>query len=343
MPIFLSLLLMVITLHADLQLYPKRTCGLYNNLKHSRNSGNLTLDMHQSYTMLKHHKGQYLLKVPTANPSQRWVDDDCLTLRPLRGTPLYEKQQTTPNQPTTIPSPKKAPNSVATPAPSPSNLSQHTNLSKENLLALSWHNAFCESHRYKKECKRNFMQLFKSLPGDDHFVLHGLWPQPRHKSYCGVPKKQIWLDKQKRWQQLPPLKLSDETREKLQRIMPGYSSYLHRHEWIKHGTCYGTDAQTYFDDAMAWTEAINASPIGQFFLANRGKVVDLNRIRHLFNKTFGRGAGHKVAMQCKGGLITELWLYIGGEGEDLASRLKQGKAARSRCQRGRIDRAGFGK
>ncbi|MDQ7084316.1 MAG: hypothetical protein Q9M36_05020 [Sulfurovum sp.] len=28
-------------------------------------------------------------------------------------------------------------------------------ISSENLLALSWQNAFCETHRYKKECKRD--------------------------------------------------------------------------------------------------------------------------------------------------------------------------------------------
>jgi hypothetical protein len=43
--------------------------------------------------MLKHHKGQYLLKVEGATPVQRWVDDDCLTLRPLRDSPLYPRNK----------------------------------------------------------------------------------------------------------------------------------------------------------------------------------------------------------------------------------------------------------
>ena len=341
MRLLLFLFAAILTAGADMHLYPKRTCGLYNNLKHTQDSGNLRLDMHHTYEMLRHHKGQYLVKVPDATPSQRWVDDDCLTLRPLRGTPLYEEiQASRKSTRTTVASKESSVTPVATPSDS---TTDNRAVSRDNLLALSWHNAFCETHRYKKECKRTLLQLLKAAPGDDRFVLHGLWPQPRHKVYCGVPRQQIRLDKQKRWQQLPPLDLSEETRERLQRLMPGYSGYLHRHEWIKHGTCYGTDAEHYFATAAALTEAVNRSEIGAFFHQNRGKRVDLKRIRMLFDKTFGRGTGYKVSMQCKQGMITELWLHIGGSGEDLAALLKQGKAARSRCRSGRIDKAGFGR
>lgn len=340
MRLWLLMLIFTMMAGADMHLYPKRSCGLYNNLRHSQDSGNLTLDMHHTYEMLKHHKGQYLVKVPDATPSQRWVDDDCLTLRPLRGTPLYEEMRSSKNvSHTTVKKEKQETLQDTRP------LHSHRDraVSRDNLLALSWHNAFCETHRYKKECKRTLLQLVKSAPGDDRFVLHGLWPQPRNRVYCGVPKQQIWLDRQKRWRQLPALMLSGETRQKLQRLMPGYSSYLHRHEWVKHGSCYGRDAEAYFATAIALTEAVNDSEIGAFFRQNRGKRVDLKRIRMLFDKTFGRGSGYKVSMQCKQGMITELWLHIGGEGEDLASLLKQGKAARSRCQSGRIDKAGFGR
>jgi len=48
-------------------------------------------------------------------------------------------------------------------------------LAKQNLLAISWQNAFCEMNKYKKECKNMDSKDF----GASNFVLHGLWPQPR--------------------------------------------------------------------------------------------------------------------------------------------------------------------
>jgi ribonuclease T2 len=157
-----------------------------------------------------------------------------------------------------------------------------------------------------------------------------------------VPKKWILLDKRKQWLKLPEPKLSEKIREKLARLMPGYRSGLHRHEWIKHGTCYGKDAEHYFSDALALTEEINQSPVRAFFLKKRGRIVDLPQVRLLFDRVFGKGAGRKVALQCKNGLITELWLDLGGRGSDLGTLLHQGKAMRSRCKRGRVDSAGFG-
>lgn len=296
-------------------------CAAYNNLKHTHNTHGVHLQKGHSYTVLNDHKGQKLILVKGEQPAQRWVERTCLASK----SRLDVAEAVTPVA------------SVTQPRES------EEKLSNDNLLALSWHNAFCETHRYKKECKRNLLDLLGTRQSDDRFVLHGLWPQPRSKVYCDVPRNLILLDKHKQWHKLPPLKLSSETRTKLKELMPGYSSYLHRHEWIKHGTCYGTDPEHYFSDALHLTEQVNDSNIRAFFVKNRGKIVDLTRIRLLFDKAFGRGAGRKVALVCKQGMITELWLHIGGGSDDLATLLREGKAARSRCKRGRIDKAGFGK
>jgi ribonuclease T2 len=213
--------------------------------------------------------------------------------------------------------------------------------SKQNLLVLSWHNAFCENHRYKKECKRSTFSFGRPNYNEKHFVLHGLWPQPKNKLYCGVDSYTVTMDKHKQWSRLPDLHLDDEVKKDLQKIMPGFSSNLHKHEWIKHGTCYGTDPNRYYKDSILMVEQINRSKVGDFFKKNIGKDVTLHQIRATFNRSFGIGAGKRVELKCHNGLITELWLHLGSGSDDLGTLLQQGKETRSYCQRGFVDKAGF--
>lgn len=313
MPLIVFLLI-PLSILAQTTLYPFKSCALYDNLKHTKNTHDLQLDLSRPYTMIRHHKGQYLLKIEGDNPSQRWVDDDCLTLKPLRSSPLYgEKKQTRTLQ---------------------------TN--KNDILAISWHNAFCETHRKKKECLRGVAALFGKKHGDNELVLHGLWPQPKNRVYCGVAKHYVIADKHGRWQALPEPALKKETKEALKEVMPGVSSNLHRHEWIKHGTCYGSDAQTYFGDAVALIRELKVSPVESFFRKNTGKRIGIERVREIFDRAFGKGSGNRVQLRCKKGMITELWLHLGGErGESLSSRLRAGKVASKGCGRGIVDKAGF--
>ncbi len=322
-------------LMANMELYPKKECELFNNLKHTKNRGNEVLRLDRSYQMLKHHKGQYLLKVEYATPPQRWVDDDCLSLRPLRGTPIYEKM----HKQKSVQKSHKA----VQKAEQKQRVSQGGKRSGQNLLALSWHNAFCETHRYKKECKRGVENLLQRKYAESSFVLHGLWPQPRANTYCNVDSALKELDKQKRWRDLPSLALDEEVQSRLRRVMPGVASDLHKHEWVKHGTCYGTDANRYFQDAISLVEQVNNSALGQLFRKNIGRYLSLKEVRQAANKAFGRGAGERVVLQCKRGMITEMWLFLGGGSSDLASLLKGGKKSYSRCKGGRVDRAGFSK
>ena len=216
-------------------------------------------------------------------------------------------------------------------------------VSKNNLLALSWHNAFCETHRYKKECKRSLLSFGKGKYSEKHFVLHGLWPQPRNKVYCNVEKDFVNADKHGQWRDLPCLAMDEEIEDRLAKVMPGFASELHKHEWVKHGTCYGTDPQEYFEDAVSLVEQINASKVGDFFSKNIGKQVTLKQVRYQFDRNFGVGAGKRVELKCKKGLITELWLHLGSGSDDLGVLLKKGKQIRSRCQKGLVDRAGYGR
>ncbi len=319
MRILFVLLVAALSLFANTQLYPKQTCALFNNLKHTQNRGNVHLRMDKTYEMIRHHKGQYLLKVEGATPVQRWVDDDCLSLRPLRGTPFY--------------------GSAGGQSVQKTKASKGSPVSSQNLLALSWQNAFCETHRYKRECKRGFGTLFTK----SNFTLHGLWPQPRGKEYCGVSKQYVIADRHKQWHRLPEPALSTKTKEALAKVMPGVRDNLHRHEWIKHGTCYGTDAEHYFADAVASTQAVRNSEVARFFQKNEGRRVRLEKVRAAFDRAFGTGSGSRVELRCNRGLITEVWLHLGAGGSDLAKALKSGKKVYSRCRYGIVDKAGYGR
>jgi len=284
-----------------------KACEAFNNMKHTKNTDNLRLHPSTHYTVLRKHKGQFLLLLKGENPAQRWVDETCLE------------------------SSEKIAEEVT-----------HTS-SKGLLLALSWHNAFCETHPKRKSCQRTLFSFGKKPNKEEYLVLHGLWPQPRSAIYCNVNRKFIALDKHREWNRLPEPKLTTSLKERLAIVMPGVVSYLHRHEWIKHGTCYGKDAEAYFEKAVALTEQVNDSSVGRFFRRHIGKRVTLSQIRYQFDRSFGKGAGKRVELRCRKGLISELWLHLGTKGEELASLLKEGKTVYSKCYEGVIDRAGYGR
>jgi len=303
--IFLSL---SVGLLARYEAYPSRECSAFNNMKHTKNTNSVLLHTDKKYVVLKEHKGQYLVIISGEQPSQRWVDHNCFNSKKDTEAKVLEKKK---------------------------------EISTDNLLALSWHNAFCQTHQYKKECKRTLMPFGKKNRYDNYLALHGLWPQPRDNIYCGVNRNNIITDKYKQWNRLPAIGLSDNIKQRLSKVMPGLESNLHKHEWYKHGTCYGSDANVYFNDAINLVEQVNSSKVGVFFNKNRGKRVTIEQVRATFNRSFGMGTGKRVELRCRDGLITELWLHLGSGSSELGTLLKEGKEIRSRCKRGYLDKAGF--
>ncbi|NOZ90102.1 MAG: hypothetical protein GXO60_02320 [Epsilonproteobacteria bacterium] len=306
------LFLIVVPILTTANEYQKATqaCPAYNNMKHTTNTNDVKLEVGKEYRVIDHKKGQILTLIKGERIAQRWVDESC-----FKQKNFFDKIVSGLN--------KKS--------------STNKQTSKQNLLAISWQNAFCQTHQYKKECRNMRANDF----GASHFVLHGLWPQPRNNLYCNVDKKQIGMDKNKQWYRLNKLDLNSTVREELQKYMTGYSSNLHRHEWIKHGTCYGTDANRYYADAINLLKQINNSKIQKYFATHINRTVTLKDIRKLFDREFGKGAGEHVTMNCKNGLITELWLHIGSGSDNLKELLQRGETPKSRCYKGKIDAVGF--
>ncbi|BAF71938.1 conserved hypothetical protein [Sulfurovum sp. NBC37-1] len=310
---FFLMLIMTFSLFARYEAVPAGNCPAFNNMKHTQNSHDVHLNTSREYTVLQHHKGQFLVLVKGEQPAQRWVDECCFSTKKDTSDTYNTKKYETSGEP------------------------------QDLLLALSWHNAFCETHRNRKECRQPLFGFASKRYSESHFVLHGLWPQPQNNSYCDVDASLVTLDRHGQWNRLPHLALSERTIGGLSHFMPGFSSNLHRHEWIRHGTCYGKDAEHYFRDIIALMEQFEQSGVNEYFVKNQGKRVTLAQVRHLFDRRFGPGSGKRVEMKCRQGLVTELWLHLGSKGDDLASMLKNGKPVRSRCQSGIVDRAGYGK
>jgi len=330
--IFVTLLLLTMSVFARYEAFPTKVCPAFNNMKHSKNTHSVHLDTTKKYTIMKEYKGQKLILIKGEQPAQRWVDTECFSSSNDSVTSVDSAIEGIGKSTVFTNHTKKYDNTRAS-----------DTVSKNNLLALSWHNAFCETHRYKKECKRSLLSFGKNKYSEKHFVLHGLWPQPKNKVYCNVEKDFVNADKHGQWRDLPCLAMDEKIEERLAKVMPGFASDLHKHEWVKHGTCYGSDPQAYFEDAVSLVEQINNSKVGDFFTKNIGKHVTLKQVRHLFDRNFGVGAGKRVEMKCKKGLITELWLHLGANSDDLGTLLKRGKEIRSHCQRGLVDRTGYGR
>jgi len=315
-------------------------------MKHTKNTHNVFLDLKKTYTILQEHKGQKLILIKGENPAQRWVDTECFSKENISTNPLNVSRVECNVIPIDKENKKPLESTVKTKYSKKyenNNTKKYEtgNISSQNILSLSWHNAFCETHRYKKECKRSVFSFGRPNYGDKHFVLHGLWPKPKNNLYCGVEKHYVILDKHKQWNRLPHLELSDETRKRLQKFMPGYASDLHKHEWIKHGTCYGANANRYYQDALNMVEQINHSKVGDFFKKHIGKQVTLSQVRAAFDRSFGTGTGKHVAMQCENGLITELRLHMGSGSDHLGVLLQRGETVRSHCHSGMVDKVGY--
>ena len=101
--------------------------------------------------------------------------------------------------------------------------------------------------------------------------------------------------------------------------MPGTASFLERHEWIKHGTCFrgAGGADEYFDDTLRVVDAINASEVAALpRRPRRRRGRDRRHPRRASTPPSAPGAGERVQVHCTGDggrtLIQELTVNLAG-------------------------------
>ena len=216
--------------------------------------------------------------------------------------------------------------------------------SGDMVLALSWQPGFCETRPRVRECRSQTADRFDA----SHFSLHGLWPQPGSAVYCGVDSQTQSNDKSRRWEKLGNLGLSANLQSNLEQVMPGTQSFLQRHEWIKHGTCYSKSPETYFADSIALMKLVNASGVQDLFARSTGQTLDGDTIRAAFDRAFGKGVGKRVRISCSRDgnrmVITELTLGLSGkitDKPDIAALALASPPTRPGCPAGVVDAVGL--
>jgi ribonuclease T2 len=292
-------------------------CAAYQSIRKGTNPGAVTVEPSKTYDVLAGNKPNpthYRVTVPGAEPAERWVSAAC-------GEILATGQA-----------------SAGAPASANASGARAT-----HVLAMGWEPAFCATHRDKSECRALKSTSFAAT----HLSLHGLWPQPRGTQYCNVAPNLKDADKKHNWDALPEPEMSAGTQQRLAAVMPGFQSKLQRHEWIVHGTCFGSTADGYFARAAGLAEAIDASPVSKLFADNAGKNLTANAIRAAFDNAFGPGAGARVAVSCGRGAnrkITELVINLAGDvtgTAGLGDLMRAAQTVPAGCPGGRVERAPF--
>ena len=341
--VFLLLILSMTTaVHATVpledSLLAERDCPLYQSIKKGTNPDGVRLVPGQTYPVLGKNKedaSHYRIRADGANPAERWVEVSCGTLiggsaRGMSSASMTGVKDSAEESFGKKPIIERTKGDLPTPQ-------------GRFVLAGSWLPAFCELRSRRPECRGAGPGVGKS--GVLSFSLHGLWPQPRDAVFCDVSRDRRELAERGPWSLLPALDLGDGTRKRLEAVMPGTLSYLHRYQWIKHGSCYGSDPDAYYRHSVALMDQLNASAVRDLFARNLGRHLSARDIRGAFDQSFGRGAGERVRLRCNDGMISELHIGLRGRVSESASLAKLINAAQSRsvgCRGGRVDAPGIG-
>ncbi|MCQ0989093.1 ribonuclease T2 family protein [Jiella marina] len=328
----------------------RQACDATPSIRNAENERGTTLTVGQAYELLGENRANgshYYVEVPGTSPSRRWIEKRCGDwVKLLARGEAFDRGTPAPGTGSDQGSGNGASQPVAdeTGAGAGEGAETSRELARTLVLAISWQPAFCERASNRPECRSQTGDRFDA----DHFSLHGLWPQPRRVEYCGVAPSDRAADQAGSWGELDSVAVDEATRQELARQMPGTQSHLDRHEWVKHGTCYGTSADEYFDDSLAVLEAINASAVRDLFAGAVGERLTRSEIRAAFDQAFGPGAGERVRVSCSqdGGrtLIGELTIGLVGEIEaepDVASLMAAARPTNGGCREGLVDAVGL--
>lgn len=307
-------------------------CAAYQSIRNGTNPGAVTVEPSKTYDVVSRNKPDathYRLRIEGAKPAERWVSAACGRVDASDKTARGGAN----------PAGATAAAGAAASVPSDATGARAT-----HVLAMGWEPAFCARHTDKSECR----ELTATSFGATHLSLHGLWPQPRGTQYCNVAPAVQQFDKAHDWNGLPEPEMSADTLKRLAAVMPGVQSRLQRHEWIVHGTCFGTTADGYFARAAGLAEAVDGSKISKLFADNVGRSLSADAIRAAFDDAFGAGAGARVSVSCNGKgaarRITELTINLAGDVKGNAGLGELMRAAQTLppgCPGGMVDRAAF--
>ncbi len=350
-------------------------CPALQSIKQKSNPGTVSTDPGRSYTLIGRNTDQathYYLEFPGAEPERRWVAIGCGRIETGAVTAQNSQKPSAANSA----APRKRSQASRTAGRQSARadgrgaladaLSTGTmsiggaNAKPESrtgattrrrpstvpvgqyILAASWHPAFCEGRPNSRDCRTAWR-----ASRTDGFALHGLWPQPRNNEYCGVSAALVAADRNGPWRRLPKPRLHVDTRRDLERVMPGIQSDLERHQWLRHGTCYGAEADRYFSDAVALIDALNRSTVADLFTRSVGSRLTADTIRSAFDDAFGGGAGRKVEIECADDdgrrIVTELHIALARSavsGTDLSGMITAGLPRSRGCAGGVVDPIG---
>lgn len=151
------------------------------------------------------------------------------------------------------------------------------------VLALSWSPAWCEGRKAEGQCRADRRQ---------GFVVHGLWPQYAKGGYpveCA-----------------PPGRLPETQVEAMLGVMP--SAGLVRHQWKKHGTCFGGDSKAYFEaTARAFARLALPETVRE---PERPQAVTRGEIETSFVRANLGLTPEAIAVICRNGRVSELRLCL---------------------------------
>ncbi len=273
----------------------REECQAYQSIRKNTNPGEVTVTLNQAYDLLAKNKPaatHYLIRMD-AEPPTRLIATGCGEhVVPADGSVVSDNGGNG-----DIPS------------------------QEGYLLAFSRQPRFCETRPNNPECISQTEERYDA----SHFTLHGLWPQPGSNVYYLVSPEEVNKDKNGHWDELSELTMEEDTGAELDKVMPGTQSFLQRHEWTKHGTCYnGASPEIYFRDSLAVMKELNAdnSAIHSLFVDNIGQEITAEQIREAFDFTFGDGTGDKIKISCTRvgarKLITEITIGLKGDLEVLS-------------------------
>ncbi|QJD31414.1 ribonuclease T [Methylococcus geothermalis] len=257
-----------------------RDCPAYVSKNKQTNPDGAHINTGKAYPVIEANKPDaadwYRLRLPMADPPERWVSRDCGRAQASAG-----------------PEPVAGRCDLAGQADA-------------YVLALSWQPAFCELKAGKPECRDAGPAAYAAR----NFSLHGLWPTKascgQDYGFCGEVKqpKREFCD-------YPPVALDAATQAVLAQVMPGTASCLERHEWHKHGTCqtaWSSDA--YFALAADLTRQFNGSGIADFLAPRIGRTVRTEDFLARLDTDLGTGARDRIRLNCERGMLVEVHLNL---------------------------------